>query len=57
MIATRDRWEIGCTYAGKCSVVPKVALVWEAIAHVSQFALLHILLDGVEEFLFGDLEE
>jgi hypothetical protein len=46
-----------CTHAGEGAVVPKIALVGEAVAHVAQLALLDILLDGVEEFLLGDLAE
>jgi hypothetical protein len=37
------------------AVVPEVALVWEAVAHEAQLALLGVLLDGVERLVFGDL--
>lgn len=41
---------------GEGAVVPQVALVGEAVADVSQLALLDVLLDGVEELVLGDLE-
>ena len=37
------------------SVVPEVALVGKAVAHESKLALLDVLLDRVEKFLFRDL--
>jgi hypothetical protein len=37
------------------TVVPEVALVGEAVAHVAELALLDVLLDGVERLLLGDL--
>ena len=43
------------THLGECAVVPQVALVGEAVAHISELALLDILLDGVEELILGDL--
>lgn len=43
------------TYARESTVVPQVTLVREAVTDIAQLALLHILLDGVEEFLLGDL--
>lgn len=46
--------EIG-TYLGEGAVVPEIALVGEAVADISELALLDILLDGVEELLLGDL--
>ena len=46
---------IVATYAGEGTVVPEVTLVGEAVADVAELALLHILLDGVEELLLGDL--
>jgi len=41
---------------GEGTVVPEVTLVGEAVSDVSKLALLDVLLDGVEEFLLGDLE-
>lgn len=37
------------------TVVPEVALVWEAVADEAQLALLGVLLDGVELLILGDL--
>lgn len=37
------------------TVVPEVALVWEAVADESKLALLGVLLDGVELLILGDL--
>lgn len=45
------------TYLREGAVVPEVALVGEAVADIAQLALLDILLDRVEEFLLGDLEQ
>lgn len=45
----------GRAYLGEGAVVPEVALVGEAVADVSQLALLGVLLDGVEELVLGDL--
>jgi hypothetical protein len=43
------------THPGEGAVVPEVTLVREAVAHKTQFTLLDILLDGIEEFLLRDL--
>lgn len=43
------------THAGECAVVPEITLMREAVANVSKLALLHILLDWVEELLLGEL--
>lgn len=43
------------SYLGEGTVVPQVTLVGEAVADISKLALLDVLLDGVEEFLLGDL--
>jgi len=43
------------TYSWEGTVVPEVALVWEAVSNKSQLALLDVLLDGVEELVLGDL--
>lgn len=43
------------THAREGTVVPEVTLVGEAVANETQLALLGVLLDGVEEFIFGDL--
>lgn len=42
-------------YLGEGAVVPEVALVGEAVADEAQFALLDVLLDGVQELVLGDL--
>ena len=47
---------MGKEYLRKGTVVPKVALVREAVADEAEFALLHVLLDRVELFLLGYLE-
>jgi hypothetical protein len=44
------------SYLRECTVVPKVTLVGEAVADETELALLDVLLDGVEEFLLGDLD-
>ena len=43
------------TYSWKSTIVPEVTLVWEAVANKPELALLYILLDGVEELVFGNL--
>ena len=43
------------THLRERAVVPDVAVVGEAVADVTQTALLHVLLDGVEGLLLGDL--
>jgi hypothetical protein len=43
-------------YLGESTVVPEVTLVREAVANVAEFALLDVLLDGVEGLLLGDLK-
>ena len=45
----------GESYLGEGTVVPEVTLVGEAVADEAKLALLHILLDGVEKLLLGDL--
>lgn len=42
-------------YLREGTVVPQVALVWEAVANETEFALLDVLLDGVEGLLLRDL--
>lgn len=37
------------SYLRKGAIVPEVALVWEAVADETKFALLDVLLDGVQE--------
>lgn len=39
----------------KGTIVPQIAFVREAIADESKLALLDVLFDWVEEFLFGNL--
>lgn len=39
------------------AVVPNVALVWENVGHIAQFALLDVLLDWIERLVQGDLKE
>ena len=43
------------THLREGTVVPDVTVVGEAVADVTQTALLNVLLDGVEGLLFGDL--
>lgn len=43
------------TYSWEGTIVPEVALVWEAVSNESELALLDILLDRVEELVFRDL--
>lgn len=42
-------------YLREGTVVPKVALVREAVPHISELALLDVLLDRVESFLLANL--
>lgn len=42
-------------YLGEGAVVPDVAMVREAVVDVAQFALLDVLLDGVQLLLRIDL--
>ena len=42
-------------YLREGSIVPQIALVWEAVANVAELAFLDVLLDGIEHLLFGDL--
>jgi hypothetical protein len=49
------KWWARLTYSGEGTVVPEVALVGEAVADESKLSFLDVLLDGVEEFIFGDL--
>ncbi len=44
-------------YLWKCSIVPEIAFVREAIADVAELPLLNVLLDGVQRLFLGDLEE
>lgn len=43
-------------YLWESTVVPEVALVWEAVADETKLALLDILFDWVESLFFRDLE-
>jgi hypothetical protein len=43
------------TYLWKSTIVPQVALVGEAVADETQFTLLDVLFDRVQEFLFRNL--
>lgn len=45
----------GNTNLGESTVVPNIAVVREAVADESKFALFDILLDRIEGFLLGDL--
>jgi hypothetical protein len=45
----------GKSYLGESTVVPEVALVREAVPHEAELALLDVLLDWVEGFLFANL--
>jgi hypothetical protein len=49
-------WQQRVSYLRECTIVPEVPLVREAVADETELALLDILLDGVEEFLLGDLD-
>lgn len=40
---------MGWTYLWEGTVVPQITLVGEAVANETEFALLDILLDGVEK--------
>lgn len=42
-------------YLREGTIIPEVAVMREAIANISELALLYILLDGVQWFLFRDL--
>ncbi len=44
-----------CAYLGESTIVPQVALVGEAVADEAEFALLDVLLDGVQELVLRDL--
>ena len=37
---------------GEGAVIPEVAFVWEAVADEAEFALLSVLFDRVEVFVF-----
>lgn len=43
------------TYLREGTIVPEVAVMREAIANISELALLDVLLDRVHWFLFRDL--
>jgi len=38
------------------TIVPQVALVREAVANESELAFFDVLLDGIQEFIFGNLK-
>lgn len=40
----------------KCTIVPNVTVVGEAVTNKTQTVLLDVLLDGIQRFLFGGLE-
>jgi hypothetical protein len=42
------------TYLGESAVVPDISVVREAVAHITEPALLDILLDGIEGLFLGD---
>jgi hypothetical protein len=44
-------------YLWEGTVVPQVALVWEAVADESKLALFDVLLNRVERLFFRDLEK
>ena len=46
---------VSWSYSWEGTVVPKVALVGKAVANETKLALLDILLDWVQKFLFRDL--
>lgn len=43
------------TYTGESTVVPEITLVREAVPNIAELALLHILLDWVEELFLRNL--
>lgn len=43
-------------YLRESAIVPKIALVGEAVADIAKLALLDVLFDGVQELILGDLE-
>lgn len=50
----------GCVYVcvaylREGAIVPQISFVREAVAHISELALLGILLYGVKELFLGDL--
>ena len=54
VVSPRGRGD-GGVYLGEGTIVPEVALVREAVAHVAELALLDVLLDGIEGLLLADL--
>ena len=43
-------------YSWECTIVPEVALVWEAVTHEAKLAFLNVLLDRIEELIFRNLK-
>lgn len=58
-VSTHDRLQEGVnlSYLWEGTVVPEIALVWEAVANETKLALLDILLDRVQKFFFRNLRE
>jgi hypothetical protein len=46
----------GRTYLGKRAIVPEITVMREAVPNVAKLTLLDILLNGIEELLFCDLQ-
>ena len=46
----------GCTDLRKSSIVPDIAVVWEAVIHKARFFLLDVLFDWVQGFFLADLQ-
>ena len=46
----------GISYLRKGTVVPEVTFVREAVADITKFAFLYVLLDRVQRFLLADLK-
>ena len=50
-------WGSEGSHLRESAIVPDVAVMRKTVADIAKLALLHILLDGVELFLFGDLRQ
>jgi hypothetical protein len=44
------------THLRECSVVPKIAVMGEAVSDVAELSLLDVLLDWVHQLFLRDLE-
>lgn len=41
----------------QCTVIPDISVVWETVGYKAEFALLHILFDGIQSFTQRYLNE